>query len=144
MVEAATTLVLDTNVVLDAFLFEDPATLALRSALREHRVRWIATAAMRDELLRVLAYPKIAAQLRKRGRDAPALTAAFDAAAAIVPAGPGCGIRCADPDDQPFVDLALAHGCGLISRDRALLSLSKAVAQRIPAGFVATEFIAAA
>lgn len=139
---AATTLVLDTNVVLDAFLFEDRRTAALRGLLREGRVHWIATTAMRDELERVLAYPRIVAQLEKRGRAAPEVLSAFDAGARMVDAAAPCGIRCADADDQPFLDLAVARGCGLLSRDKALLSLAKTLAQRTRAGFVAMEFVA--
>lgn len=138
----AETVVLDTNVVLDAFLFEDPGTDALRAALREARVRWLATAAMRAELERVLAYPSIEAQLRKRGRTAAQVLAEFDADAHVVAAAPACGLQCEDPDDQPFIDLAAAHGCGLLSRDKALISVTKRLARRSPAGFVAMKFIA--
>lgn len=140
---AVTTLVLDTNVMLDAFLFEDPRTAALRAGLDEGCVRWIATAAMRDELERVLGYPNIVAQLLKRGLSAADVLAAFDAGAEIVEAAPDCGIRCEDTDDQPFLDLAAAHGCGLLSRDQALISLGKRPAQRSSTGFVATKFISA-
>jgi len=35
-------------------------------------------------------------------------------------------MRCNDPDDQKFVDLALAYGARwLLSRDRAVLKLAK-------------------
>ena len=52
-------IVLDTNIVLDAFVFNDPATQPLKLALASRKIQWIATKAMRDELARVLAYPKI-------------------------------------------------------------------------------------
>ena len=44
------TVVLDTNIVLDLFIFADPATPALRAALEAKSLRWIATQVMRDEL----------------------------------------------------------------------------------------------
>ena len=51
---AAALVVLDTNIVLDLFVFSDPATAALRSALESGAARWVATSVMRDELERVL------------------------------------------------------------------------------------------
>ena len=45
--------VLDTNVVLDLWLFEDPRFAGLAQAL-SHSLRWVATAEMREELSRVL------------------------------------------------------------------------------------------
>ena len=51
--------VLDTNIVLDAFVFDDPATRVLKQALAASQLQWLATKAMRDELVRVLCYPKI-------------------------------------------------------------------------------------
>jgi predicted nucleic acid-binding protein len=46
--------VLDTNVVLDWLLFNDPSVAKLAAAVVGGRVRWLATAAMRDELTHVL------------------------------------------------------------------------------------------
>ena len=46
--------VLDTNIVLDLWLYQDPATLALQEALSQKRVRWLATQVMRDELERTV------------------------------------------------------------------------------------------
>ena len=47
---AAPAVVLDTNIVLDVFVFSDAAALPLRQALADGALRWIATAGMRDEL----------------------------------------------------------------------------------------------
>ncbi|MEQ1660178.1 MAG: PIN domain-containing protein, partial [Hylemonella sp.] len=52
-------IVLDTNIVLDLLVFDDPATPPLKDALAARRLQWIATPAMRVELARVLAYPHI-------------------------------------------------------------------------------------
>ena len=49
------TVVLDTNIVLDAFVFDDPATHTLQAALLAGSLRWLASPAMREELARVLA-----------------------------------------------------------------------------------------
>ncbi|MEZ0308156.1 MAG: PIN domain nuclease, partial [Ramlibacter sp.] len=35
---------------------------------------------------------------------------------------------CRDPDDQMFIDLAVAHKCLLISKDTAVLSMRKRLA----------------
>ena len=48
--------VIDTNIVLDLWLYKDPATPALLEALERKTVQWFATQVMRDELERVLAY----------------------------------------------------------------------------------------
>lgn len=116
-------LVIDTNVVLDLYLFDDPSAAPLRQALEEGRLSWLASAAMRDELLRVLDYPQIARHLTAEGA-APVL-AAFDRHARLHEAAPRCAYVCRDADDQKFIDLAAAHGAGLISKDAAVLSMAR-------------------
>jgi predicted nucleic acid-binding protein len=37
---------------------------------------------------------------------------------------------CSDPDDQVFIDLAVAHRALLLSKDRAVLSMKKRLALR--------------
>ncbi len=118
-------IVIDTNIVLDAFVFDDPGSVALKAALAGRSIEWLATQPMRDELERVLAYPLIAKRLARQQRDASEVLARFDAQARIVEVAARAAIRCRDPDDQKFVDLALAHQAGLLSKDRALLCLSK-------------------
>ena len=120
--------VLDTNVVLDLFLFADPATSALRAALGEGRVRWIATPPMRDELARVLTYPLVQRQLASRGGEPQGVLRAFDGGAALRDAPSPCAVRCVDEDDQMFIDLAVAHGALLLSRDREVLRLRRRLA----------------
>jgi predicted nucleic acid-binding protein len=34
-------------------------------------------------------------------------------------------LRCADPDDQKFIDLAVQHKAQLLSKDRAVLCMAK-------------------
>lgn len=88
-------------------------------------LRWLRSQAMVDELVRVLQYPA----LQARQLDTTALLARAAAHGDMVPPGPPAPktLRCADPDDQGFIDLALAHpGCLLFSRDKAVLQLSKA------------------
>ncbi len=118
-------IVIDTNIVLDAFVFDDPGSVALEAALEGRQIRWLATRPMRDELERVLAYPLIVKRLLRGQRGADDVLAQFDAKAEIVEVAARAPMRCRDPDDQKFVDLALAHKAALLSKDRALLCLSK-------------------
>lgn len=115
-------LVLDTNVALDLLLFEDPRTAALREALQQQRLRWLVAPGMRAEFARVLDYPHLLAWRTAHGRSALALCAAFDGWSHAVDAAPPCAVRCADPDDQPFIDLAVAHRAVLLSKDHAVLA----------------------
>lgn len=123
-------LVLDTNVVLDAFVFDDAQALPLRAALASGDWQWLATPAMRDELQRVLAYPKIAPRLAFHQRDAAQVLQHFDRHAQPVDAAARADIACKDPDDQKFIDLAVAHGAMLLSKDRAVLCMGKRLAAR--------------
>ncbi len=123
-----TALVLDTNIVLDAFVFDDEAARPLREALDAGRLRWWATPAMREELARVLAYPQIAPRMAFHGLQAADVLAAFDRHAGVVDAPAKAPVTCRDPDDQKFIDLAVARQALLLSKDRAVLSMKKRLA----------------
>ena len=116
--------VVDTNCVLDLWLFDDPATRALRHAIETGAMRWLAVPAMRDELARVLAYPLLAQQLARRDRTADGVLGAFDRWAHWVVAPAPAAVACSDSDDQVFVDLAVAWRAVLVSRDREVLALA--------------------
>jgi putative PIN family toxin of toxin-antitoxin system len=118
-------LVLDTNIVLDVFVFADAAAEPVRQGLAEGSLDWIATQPMRVELARVLAYPQIVPRLAFYGLAAADVLAAFDRHARIVPVAPRIGFACKDPDDQVFIDLAAAHRAQLLSKDRAVLCMRK-------------------
>lgn len=117
--------VLDTNILLDAFVFEDPAARPLKAALAAHQLEWIATKAMRDELARVLDYPKIVPRMQFYQISAARVLAQFDGQATLVDTAPKSGVTCRDPDDQMFIDLAVSHQCLLLSRDQAVLCMHK-------------------
>ena len=123
----ATPVVIDTNLALDLLVFSDPAAEPLRLALGTRTLRWLATAGMRDELARVLGYPQIARRLPAAGAGAGAVLAAYDALTRQVSAAPPRAEvpRCKDPDDQPFIDLAVAHRALLLSKDGAVLGLAQ-------------------
>jgi len=121
-------LVLDTNVCLDLFVFVDPQVAVLDAALRAGRAVAITREDCRAEWLHVLSYPQFGFDEATRARHA----AAFDARitclrAADLIARPDIRLpRCADPNDQMFLELALHGGAtALITRDDALLALAK-------------------
>lgn len=119
--------VLDTNVCLDLFLFNDPQSAALHVAMREGAIQAVTRADCRAEWLRVLGYPQVPVSEQAR----PAVEAAFDALVRQLPdelATPAHDVRlprCADPDDQMFLELAQASGARwLVSKDNELLKLA--------------------
>ena len=121
--------VLDTNVVLDWLLFRDPRAAVLGAAVEGGQLRWLVCARMREEFARTLAYPT----LGKWQADSGRLLSTFDQQAHVLPDPPPAPLRlrCDDPDDQVFVDLALAGGARwLLSHDKALLRLRR----RVPPG----------
>ena len=118
-------IVIDTNVLLDIWVYSDPATPVLLQALESGQLRWLATAPMREELLRVLDYAHIA---KRRAKDACSLQSVMDAYDRLsLPAeqAPRSAFVCKDPDDQKFIDLAVAHTATLLSKDKLVLKLGK-------------------
>ena len=120
--------VLDTNVVLDLWLFEDPRFAGLAQAL-SHSLRWVATAEMREELSRVLRYEHVLRLCEKRGVQAEELLRRFDELALLCPVAPKAPYTCKDPDDQKFIDLALAQRATLYSKDKYVLALRNRLAR---------------
>jgi predicted nucleic acid-binding protein len=120
------TIVLDSNVVLDWLVFRDPSSRAIEAAIRSSRVRWIATSAMRDELEHVLTRVDFSGWNTVPGQILDVWerwVCRVDSPPAIAPPA---RLRCTDPDDQKFIDLALHAGAAaLLSRDRAVLKLAR-------------------
>ncbi|MHB1187211.1 PIN domain-containing protein [Thiobacillus sp.] len=134
--------VLDTNVVLDLLHFDDATARPLRYALEDGRVRCVVTAATLDELRRVLGYPEFALDA---GRQAVLLARYQGLSVQADSAGVDAGLprkgtpihyglkpvwsrmpRCSDPDDQKFIELAVAvRAQALVSKDRAVLKLRR-------------------
>ena len=121
--------VLDTNTVLDLWLYQDPATPALLDALESKSVQWLATQVMRDELERVLAYTHIAQRLAVSQLTAQDILAHFDAHAQLMPIAAKAMFVCKDGDDQKFIDLAAQHTTQLISKDKAVLTMRNRMAR---------------
>ncbi|RZT91921.1 PIN domain-containing protein [Rivibacter subsaxonicus] len=124
---AAPTAVIDTNTVLDWLLFDEPSAAPIAAAVETGTLRWLACNSMRTECEHVLSRSEIA-----RWQPDPARVAqAWDRFAAMRPTptpGPTWP-RCTDPDDQVFIDLAIAErATWLVTRDRALLKLRRRAA----------------
>jgi len=122
-------LVIDTNIVLDIWVYQDPATPSLLNALEEGKLQWLATVPMREELLRVLDYPHIAQRRNRDGVSAEAVLVHFDRLAKIQAIAPKAPYICKDEDDQKFIDLAAAHQALLLSKDKQVLSLTNRLAR---------------
>lgn len=121
----ATTVVLDTNILLDLFIFSDPATAALRAALDASELCFLSTAFMREELKRVLDYPQLQPRMAFYGTTAAQVLASFDAHATLCEVAPKAVFACKDADDQKFIDLAAAHRAQLLSKDKAVLRMAR-------------------
>lgn len=119
------TIVLDTNILLDLFVFGDPLAAPLRQQLDAGVFDWIVTAPMREELDRVLAYPQIVPRMAYYQRSHAEVLAFFDAGARLVAPAPKALVTCKDADDQKFIDLAVAHRAQLLSKDKAVLCMKK-------------------
>ena len=134
--------VLDTNVWLDWLVFDDPSIAPVKAAVAANRVELFIDAACEAELERALGY-----DLGKRTVDVAACIAECRRAARRIESPAPEAERaklpaCRDPDDQKFLEAALAaRGEFLLTRDRALLELAASVAAfRIlaPEGFAGT------
>ncbi|GCL65893.1 hypothetical protein AQPW35_49740 [Rubrivivax pictus] len=122
---SAPLVVLDTNVVLDLWLFDDARSTPLRQALDAGALTALVTAPMLAELADVLQRPFA------QGWPIPpaAALANLKTCARLVEPSRAAGPpvpRCTDPDDQKFIDLAWHWPAAwLVSRDRAVLRLAK-------------------
>lgn len=119
-------LVLDTNVLLDLFVFHDPRWASLLEALENGAVEAVSRADCRAEWLHVLDYPHLpldenSRELAKARFDALIVLSNEPATGAPLP-------TCSDADDQKFLELARdSLASTLITKDKALLKLARRV-----------------
>ncbi|HEY0092983.1 MAG TPA: putative toxin-antitoxin system toxin component, PIN family, partial [Archangium sp.] len=118
-------LVLDTNVVLDLLVFDDPTVRPLAQALTVGEVTAWADADTLRELELVLAYPSFA--LDEAARHA--VQARYRSLVRVAPEElgmpPPALPRCRDRDDQKFLVLAARVGATwLVSKDKRVLALA--------------------
>jgi putative PIN family toxin of toxin-antitoxin system len=120
--------VLDTNIILDLWLFMDPQQDDLRQAIANGQLVWLATAAMQRELAFVLARPSSRQMAAQRGTDVDAAMVAMNKVCHWVPQAAPTRFRCKDASDQQFIDLAVAYRSLLISKDKAVLRVARRLA----------------
>ncbi len=116
--------VLDTNVILDWLVFDDPTSKPLARALSQGGLQWIGTQAMKDELAHVLSRQLF----HSWAPDEVRIWKIWDQFCTMVEAPMPTTetlMRCTDIDDQKFIDLALSQGQWLFSRDHAILRLTQ-------------------
>jgi putative PIN family toxin of toxin-antitoxin system len=120
--------VFDTNVLLDLFVFHDFRVLHLKKALLENKIDALASPKTLEEFADVISRPlfsletaeqeKILAQWKSLSRvldDQSLLSSPW---------------RCQDPDDQIFLDLAFTEKpCTLISKDNEVLKFAARAAK---------------
>jgi len=122
-------LVLDTHVWIDWLVFDDKDTAPIRNAVGLKRAEIFIDAACEAELERVLAYDlarhrlgnaaQVAAMAECRRIAKRIDAAAPEAERKLLP-------RCVDPDDQKFLELALAARAEcLVTKDHKLLELAR-------------------
>ena len=126
---AAKRIVLDTNIWLDWLVFKDLSLLHLKKEVLEGRAEIVIDSACEAELERVLAY-----DFAKHTLDAAAQAACLAECRRIarridtVLSAAECKSlpRCVDPDDQKFLELALAARADiLVTKDHKLLELAR-------------------
>jgi putative PIN family toxin of toxin-antitoxin system len=121
-------IVIDTNVCLDLFVFQDPRWASLLAALESGAVEAVTRSDCRDEYRIVLHYPHLPLDDGSRPQaaerfDALIRVAAPDSRAVRLPV-------CTDRDDQKFLEIARDTGAAiLITKDKALLKLAKKTAR---------------
>ena len=122
------TIVIDTNVCLDLFVFHDPRWASLLAGLESGELHAVTRADCRDEYLAVLNYPHLPLDEANRARavqrfDTLLRVVAPDARHLRLPV-------CTDRDDQKFLEIARDAGAAvLITKDKALLKLARRTAR---------------
>jgi putative PIN family toxin of toxin-antitoxin system len=114
--------VLDTNVLLDFWVFDDPGARALRSAMEDGRIIVLRSGDTVDEFTQVV----MRAVFDISTEDRFAMLRQWDRIAAPVERTFQAPLACTDPHDQKFLDLAYtARADWLVTKDKALLKLAR-------------------
>jgi putative PIN family toxin of toxin-antitoxin system len=120
--------VLDTNVLLDLFVFNDFRTIHLKEALVTHKVTALATPKTLEELADVISRPLFS--LDKAAQESILKQWSSLAKILLDETLKTSPWKCQDPDDQVFLNLAYTNKpCTLISKDNAVLVFSNRAAQ---------------
>jgi putative PIN family toxin of toxin-antitoxin system len=119
-------LVIDTNVLLDFWVFDDPRARPLRDAVLQARVQCLRSGATDAELADVLARTAFALHRAQRGLQVEAVIKHWQSLAQPVARVFAAPWHCTDPQDQKFLDLAATGRADLlVSKDKALLKVNR-------------------
>lgn len=129
--------VIDTNVLLDFWVFDDPASRSLRAAIEDRRITALRSGALIDEFVDVLMRPGFDLStdrrfeiLRHWDGVAEAVEPSATASSTLV-GSLAAALTCSDASDQKFLNLAFsAQADWLVTKDKALLKLARRAAQR--------------
>ena len=114
--------VLDTNVLLDLWVFDDPSVRALRVALDQGACVALRSADTDAELAGVLARAEFGVTMQRQAE----ILANWRERSRPIGRGFPAPWRCTDPQDQRFLDLAFtARAQLLVTRDKALLRIAR-------------------
>jgi putative PIN family toxin of toxin-antitoxin system len=115
--------VFDTNVLLDLFIFNDFRALHLKQALLEQKIDALASPKTLEEFADVISRPLFsleATEQKKILQQWSSLASVLSNQSLL-----SSPWRCQDPDDQVFLDLAFtARPCTLISKDHEVLKFA--------------------
>jgi putative PIN family toxin of toxin-antitoxin system len=125
--------VLDTNVWLDWLAFDDPSIAPIKAAVAANRAEIFIDAACEAELERALGYDfgsKFTLAAKAQGARLAECRRVARAIERAAPVAERAKLpSCRDPDDQKFLEAALAaRAAFLVTKDRALLDLARRVA----------------
>jgi putative PIN family toxin of toxin-antitoxin system len=134
--------VFDTNVLLDLFVFNDFRALHLKQALVEKKIDAIASQKTLEEFADVISRPLFSLEMAEQEKillQWKSLARLMNDQSLLQSPW-----RCQDPDDQIFLDLAFsAKPCTLISKDNAVLKFAARAAKEdvlISADYNSLEF----
>ena len=123
---AIKTLILDTNIVLDLLVFQDPRANWIRDGIARGQFELIYSSEMLLELTAVIARPQFA----QSAYDQSTVLSSWTQMAIHKPTPPRCSFRCDDPDDQAFIDLAYHYRPSqLLSKDRKVLQMQRTLGE---------------
>jgi len=134
--------VFDTNVLLDLFVFNDFRALHLKQALLNQQIDALASPKTLEEFADVISRPLFALETIDQEKillQWTSLARILDDQSLL-----SSPWRCQDPDDQVFLDLAFtARPCTLISKDNEVLKFADHAAKEnilISADYQSLEF----
>jgi putative PIN family toxin of toxin-antitoxin system len=120
--------VFDTNVLLDLFVFNDFRALHLKQALIEQKIDALASLTTLEEFADVISRPLFSLETVEQEKilnQWKSLARVLDDQSLL-----SSPWRCQDPDDQIFLDLAFtAKPCTLISKDNEVLKFASRAAK---------------